>query len=203
MKTRTLLKRPFMNSEISQQSDTGLFSASDVVRIGNIERAERGINPFDLHQFLYLKGTKEFIEELEKENELVVVKGRGRSSQTWVHPLLFIDIALALNPRIKIQVYKWIFDELVKYRNDSGDSYRQMCGSLFANSTSKHDFHHYIIRVANHIKKSLKVEDWDTATQEQLKLRNKIHENITLLSGILRDNDQSVRLGTAKVLKLN
>jgi len=201
MKTEVILKRPFMGGEISQKSKSELFSATDLIRIGNIKRRELGIQSFNLSQFLNSKSTKEFIEELQKSNEFVLVSGRGRNSQTWVHPLLFIDIALALNPKFKIQVYEWLYDELLKYRNDSGISYKKMCGSLFENSKNKSEFHKYIVKVANYIKEKLKVKDWEHATQEQLELRDKIHENIALLSGVLRENNDAVKIGVDKALE--
>lgn len=200
MKTEVILKRPFMGGEISQKSKSELFSATDLIRIGNLKRRELGMQSFNLSQFLSSKATKEFIEELQKTNSQVIVLGRGRNSQTWVHPLLFIDIALAINPKFKIQVYEWLYDELLKYRNDSGVSYKKMCGSLFENSKNKSEFHKYIVKVANYIKEKLNVEDWEHATIEQLEMRDKIHENISLLSDVLRENDNAVRLGVEKGL---
>jgi hypothetical protein len=35
---------------------------------------------------------------------------------------------------LKIEVYSWLFDKLIKYRNNSGDSYKKMAGALFENS---------------------------------------------------------------------
>ena len=200
MKTQVILKRPFMGYEISQQSKSGLFSATDLIRIGNVKRRELNLPNFQLSQFLNLKSTREFIEELQKDNPQVLIKGKGRNSQTWTHPLLFIDIALALNPKFKIEVYGWLFDELLKYRNSSGLSYKKMCGYLFENSNNKAEFHKYIIKVANYIKEKTGVDDWNKCSKEQLELRDKIHDNISLLCDVLRNNDQAVRIGVAKSL---
>ena len=54
----------------------------------------------------------------------------GRGQHLWVHPLLFIDMALWLNPKLKLEVYEWLFDKLLMYRNDSGDSFKRMCGAF-------------------------------------------------------------------------
>jgi len=45
------------------------------------------------------------------------------------------------------------------------------------------------------------VKDWNTASKEQLKLRDKIHNNISLLSDVLRDNNQAIKIGIKEALK--
>lgn len=34
-----------------------------------------------------------------------------------MHPLLFIDFAMWLNPAFKVKVLKFVYDELIKFRN--------------------------------------------------------------------------------------
>ena len=127
-----------------------------------------------------------------------MAKGRGRGSNTWVHPLLFIDIALAISPKLKIEVYEWIFDNLIKYRNESGDSYKRMAGALFVNAQNKAHFPAYIQDVANKIRLACHVDDWQTATEVQLSKRDKLHDAISLLTDVLRNNDDAVRIGILK-----
>lgn len=168
------------------------------------KRKEVDKEKFNLSQYLKNKSVLEFIEELQYQyptERIIEVKGKGRSSVTWVHPLLFIDIALSIDPKIKVGVYRWLQDELVKYRNDSGDSYKKMVGSLFDRTTDKVRFSKSIQEIASYIKKRLGVEDWNKATEEQLKLRDKIHDNITLLSSVLRDVKQIVRVSIDKALE--
>src|SRR5690606_1865550 len=109
-------------------------------------------------------------------------------------------IALAINPKFKIEVYNWLFDELIKYRNESGVSYKKMCGSLFDNSENKSEFHKYIAKVAKFIREKVGVDDWNNATEYQLKVRDKIHDNISLLCGVLRNNDQAVKYGVYQTI---
>jgi hypothetical protein len=47
-----------------------------------------------------------------------------------MHPLLFIDFAMWLNPTFKYHVLKFVSDEMIKYRNDAGDAYREMTASI-------------------------------------------------------------------------
>lgn len=203
MKTEVTLQRPFMGHFVEQKSKSGMFNLTKFVNLANLKRRELDKTTFNLSQFLKQKSTVIFIEELQKENEVVITKGRGRNSSTWAHPLLFIDMALAIDPKFKIEVYKWLMDELLKNRNDSGDSYRKMSGALYERIGQKAVFPKYIIRVANHIKTSLGVNDWNKATQNQLHLRDKIHENISLLCSVLTNPDDAVRIGVVKTLEDN
>jgi hypothetical protein len=203
MKTEVILSRPFMGGEVQQKSKSGMFNATSLVKIGNIKRRELGKSEFNLSQFLKLKSTIEFIEELQKENERVLVKGRGSKSGTWVHPLLFIDIALSINPKFKVEVYKWLYDELLRYRNDSGESYKKMAGALYERYENKQNFYKFIEKVAKHIKTKCGVDDWNKATQNQLFLRDKMHENIALLCSVLNNTNEAVRIGVFKALDDN
>lgn len=198
MKTEVIMKRELFGEEISQKSKSEFFSATDLVRAGNKWRILNGIQPFNMIEWLRQKSTKEFISELESKYGKVKISAKGRGSHTWVHPFLFIDMALAINPKLKIEVYGWLYDQLLKYRNDSGDSYKKMTGALFLNHSNKSTFTKYIKEVAEKIRKSCNVEDWQSASEIQLELRDKIHENIALLCDVLKDNDQAVKIAILK-----
>jgi len=43
-----------------------------------------------------------------------------------MHPLLFIDFAMWINPTFKVKVLKFVYDEMIKYRNDAGDAYKEL-----------------------------------------------------------------------------
>jgi len=199
MKTQVLMKRTLFGSEISQQSKTGFFNANELVGAGNKFRAINNLSIIRLQDWLNLPSTKEFIEEL-KDNlgEDVKKATRGRAGITWIHPYLFIDLALYISPKLKIEVYGWLYDELLKYRNLSGESYKKMTGALWSNATNKTTFHKSIKQVAKIIKNACEVKDWESATELQLEKRDKIQENIALLADVLKDNNQAVRLGVTK-----
>lgn len=200
MKTQVIMKRELFGVEISQQSKTEFFSATELISAGNKWRIANGYSAFNLSQYLKSSSFIEFKTELEKKYGNVMSVGRGRNGQTWVHPLLFIDIALAINSKLKIEVYEWLFDNLIKFRNDSGDSYKQMSAAIYLRYTNKRDFHNYIQKVANYIKAELKVDDWQKATDEQLKKRDTIHNSIRLLCNVLNNTNQAVRLGVKENL---
>ena len=197
MKTEVIMSRELFGKNISQKSKTEFFSATDLFRAGNAWRIVNGMQPLDMRQWLQNKGTKEFIESLSEKFGKVLISGRGRGNHTWVHPYLFIDMALALSPKLKIEVYGWLYDLLLKYRNDSGDSYKKMSGALYHSLSNKSEFPRYIMKVAEKIKTEIGVHNWNEATELQLKIRDRIHENIALLSDIL-PTDDSVRIGIKK-----
>jgi hypothetical protein len=198
MKTEVIMIRELFNMQIQQKSLSGFFSATDLVKAGNKWRILNGIEIFNINEYFRLKSTKLFMEELTKKYGEVKISRRGRGKDTWIHPILFIDIALSISPTLKIEVYEWLFDNLIKYRNENGDSYKKMAGYLFANTKNKSLFYKEIRDVADKIKLACNVKDWNSANENQLKLRDKLQDNISLLCDVLRDNNQAVRIAILK-----
>lgn len=201
MKTEVTMKRELFGQEISQKSQSEFFSATDLVKAGDKWRVMNNLSIFNLTQYFNGAKAKEFIHEVEEKYGPCIIKGRGKKAHTWVHPLIFIDIALAINPKLKLEVYEWIFDKLIKYRNDSGDSYKEMSAALFTRCSSVREFSNYIQNTALQIKDALKVKDWQTASQQQLELRDKIHVSIKLLARVMSKNDNIVRIAIEEHVK--
>lgn len=51
---------------------------------------------------------------------------KGKDGGTWMHPILFVKFAMWLNPRFEYHVLKFVADQMIKYRNDAGDAYREL-----------------------------------------------------------------------------
>ena len=200
METIVFLERSLFGNKIRQNSKTSFFCANDLVAAGNQYRALNKMKLFDFRSWVDSKSNKEFFAEMEAQYGKCFIATRGKNGATWVHPFIFIDLALSIDPKLKIEAYSWIYDELVKARNNSGDSYRLMCGALYENCSNKTSFHKGIINTALLIQKACGVENWNKATETQLKKRDKIHENITLLASVLRDNNQAIRIGIEKAI---
>lgn len=198
MKTNIIMKRPLFNINISQRTDNSFLSATDLVKAGNIYRMSNGNSAFNMNSWFANKDTKLFILELENNFGKVKINSTGKFKHTWIHPLLFIDMALTISPKLKIETYKWLYDELINNRCKSGDSYKLMCGNLFARHGNKQTFPIFIASTATKIKTACKAIDWITCTEQQLQLRDDIHKNIALLADILNNNDEAVRLGILK-----
>jgi len=188
------MRRVVFGSEISQRSKSEMFSATDLIRAGNKWRVEQGMSPFTLAVWHRSKTTQEFLHAMEEKFGKVIIKGRGKGHHTWVHPYVFIDIALAISPAMRVEVYGWLNDFLLKYRNDSGDSYKRMCGALWINHRKSRQFKDEIIDIARRIKRQCGVVDWQSATEDQLRLRDKIHDQIALAVDITSSNDKAIKI---------
>ena len=68
------------------------------------------------------------------------------------------------------------------------------------NIKNKSKFNETIRLTANKIKSACGVKDWQSATEKQLMLRDRIHENIALLCDVLGDIGQSVDIGIKKAI---
>ncbi|WP_454988656.1 KilA-N domain-containing protein [Capnocytophaga sputigena] len=90
----------------------------------------------DIDDFFLNKSTQEYIQVIMQKENLnaetsVYLKSRGKySGGTWMHPMLFIDFAMWLNPSFKYDVLKFVYDEMIKYRNLAGDSYKELCSAV-------------------------------------------------------------------------
>lgn len=136
MKANQLMKRKMGEFNVTQRTKDGFFCATELLRQWNeYANLNRGNSPHlkqkDLKEFFYNKNTKEFIDALLEEEKLstknlAYLKLRGKSGGTWMHPVLFVKFAMWLNPRFEVQVIKFVYDEMIKYRNEAGDAYNKL-----------------------------------------------------------------------------
>lgn len=134
MKTNQVMIRQMGEFQVEQRTKDGFFNATALMKQWN---ARKGMKK-EINDYLQNKCTEEFIEELILEENLdrgnyPYVKSRasrGCNAGTWMHPLLFLDYAMWLNPRFKVKVLKFIQDEMIKFRNLAGDSYPEMCKAV-------------------------------------------------------------------------
>lgn len=198
METTVLMVRNLLGSSIRQNSKNGMLCVNDLIAAANKYRVINGLPMFNINSWLATQSTKEFIASLENQFGKVIEAKRGNKGTTFYHPYLFIDLALAIDPSLKIEVYSWLYDELLKYRNFSGDSYKKMCGAIWERTQSKSTFPRDISKLADLIRIECDVKDWQNATEEQLRLRDRIHENIALLVEVMNNINQAIRLGIQK-----
>jgi hypothetical protein len=198
METAVLMRRKLFDGEVKQNSKDNTINANDLVMVGNKWRVLNGLKPFTLQTWLNTQSTKEFISELKKTFDCVIKTRRGADGGTWLHPYLAIDLALNISPKFKVEVYGWLYDELLKYRNFSGNSYKKMAGSIWDRTSSKSTFPKDIAKLAKYIQTECGVKDWETATESQLRLRDRIHENIALLVEVMNNINEAIRLGVNK-----
>lgn len=128
MKTNQVLVRQMGNYAVKQRTSDSMFNATELLKQWNEANGMKK----EIGDYFDNKASKEFIQVIiERENlnkgNSPYLKIRGRQNGgTWMHPLLFIDFAMWINPEFKYDVLKFVYDELIKYRNDAGDAYRDM-----------------------------------------------------------------------------
>ena len=145
MKTSVIMIRKMGQFSVSQRSSDGMFNSTSLLQQWNYNTIS---NKKIIKDFIKLSQTKEFMNELEtyvdsqkdfspdgKTKVIHVIKGRntkkGKTPDiTWMHPYLFIKFAMWLNPRFEIKVIKFIYDQLIEYRNDAGDNYNGLTSAV-------------------------------------------------------------------------
>ena len=70
---------------------------------------------------------KEYVKLVYQTSRARVDRGGG----TWVHPYLFIKFAMWLNPRFELQVIKFVHDQLLAYRDEAGEAYKELSTSIY------------------------------------------------------------------------
>ena len=143
MKTNQIMTRPMGNFHVEQRTKDGFFNATDLLRQWNSVSNLNTQNSGDLKQktvahYFENNSTAEFIDALMKEENFtcrnsVYVKSKARADRgggTWMHPILFIDFAMWLNPAFKVKVIKFVYDQMLKYRNDAGDAYKELSSAI-------------------------------------------------------------------------
>lgn len=125
------------NFHVEQRTKDGMFNATALLRQWNLNTQKNGdLKKKDMDDFFTNKNVKEFLDALIEEEKLTsrnsaYVTSRGKySGGTWMHPILFIKFAMWLNPRFEVQVIKFVYDQMLKYRNDAGDAYRELSAAI-------------------------------------------------------------------------
>lgn len=152
MKTNQVMIRKMGDFEVSQRTKDGMFNATALLKQWN---AQDGVAQRKLDNYFASAKTTEFVDtiiEREKSNtpKMVYLKTRGNNGGTWMHPLLFIDFAMWINPSFKYDVLKFVYDQMIKYRNDSGDAYK-LLSSAVGSIVPKNDMRKYMQTIAKGI----------------------------------------------------
>ena len=134
MKTNNVMVRPMGQFSVTQRTKDGMFNATALLNQWNNSNGDKK----EVTKFFENDNTKEFIEALMTEENLhtqnsAYVKSKARIDRgggTWMHPILFIKFAMWLNPRFEVQVIKFVYDQMIKYRNDAGDAYKELGAAM-------------------------------------------------------------------------
>ena len=112
--------------KVNRRTSDGMFNATELLKQWNEQSGQQK----QIIHFSENSNTKEFIEALILEESLsernsVMIKSKankGVNAGTWMHPVLFIDFAMWMNPKFKVKVLKFVYDEIIKHRHDAGDN---------------------------------------------------------------------------------
>lgn len=134
MKTNQNLTRKMGDFNVVQRTHDGMFNATTLLKQWN---TASGMGK-KIDNYFENQSSNEFIQTIvERENlhtpKSVYVKSRasrGDNAGTWMHPLLFIDFAMWINPSFKYDVLKFVYDDLIKFRNDAGDAYKELASAI-------------------------------------------------------------------------
>ena len=127
MKTNQVISRTFFDAEVRQKHKTQMFNANDLM---SIYHAKFPTQRKHVQHYFDNASTKEFIEHLIQTERIpaneVIESSKGRNGGTWVHPFVFIDLAMWLDPAFKLQAIKWAFDNLCLLRDTAGNTFKEL-----------------------------------------------------------------------------
>ncbi|MDA3778641.1 MAG: KilA-N domain-containing protein [Bacteroidales bacterium] len=144
MKTSVNMIRKMGGFEVTQRTKDNMFNATTLLKQWNKKQGNADLR---ISKFLNQQKTKEFLsvmnEELGRDNQPIpnnqVVRklnaktdknGNKISGEYWMHPFLFMDFAMWLNPKFKYNVIKFVYDQLIEYRHDAGDMYKGLANAV-------------------------------------------------------------------------
>lgn len=192
MKTAQIMERSLMGLTVRQNHKTEMLNANDLHIVGNKLRKSRGETVKQINSYFILDSTIELISEIcaidcLDETE-VKLSTRGKTGGTWVHPVVFIDMAMWYSPELKVRILKWVQDGLLMARDNSGDSFKVMMDALTKNFPDEMDDGKKYVAISNAIAAECRVgrgaDRWSKATEDQLKLRDKIQNNVALIADL-------------------
>lgn len=119
---------------VKQRTKDGFFNATELLKQWNRVSGMKK----EVTKFLDLGSTSELVKIIMEREDLhtqdsTYVKSRasrGDNAGTWMHPVLFIDFAMWINPSFKYDVIKFVYDDMIRYRNLAGDSYKELASAI-------------------------------------------------------------------------
>lgn len=185
MKTNVVMIRKMGNFDVSQRTKDGMFNGTLLLSQWNKSIGANGRKGKRVDDFLNLESTKQFLNALNEdilntENPRYLkthISDRGKNGGTWMNPLLFIDFAMWLNPRFKVNVLKFVYDELIKQRNDAGDNYISLSASGV--KLQGYDYREVAIALQWIVFGKKGKELRQSATQDQLKELNDLQTKLS------------------------
>lgn len=151
-----------------------MFNATSLLKQWNESAGEKK----EIKKFFENQNTKEFISALIEEENLngeksAYLTSRGKyNGGTWMHPILFVKFAMWLNPRFEVKVIKFIYDQMIAYRNEAGDAYRELSAAVAKIVTPNF--------MASAMRQTAEAINWCVFNQHETAIRNKHGEEVKM-----------------------
>lgn len=148
MKTSQEMVRKIGKFNVIQRTSDGYFNATNLLKqwnesIKTKSQNFRDLKTRDLDNFWKSTNLTQLMSEIAKNEldfksvEFTELKNalsktcRGKKNGgTWMHPILFIKFAMYLSPKFEYHVLKFVSDEMIRYRNDAGDAYKELSSAV-------------------------------------------------------------------------
>ena len=193
-------------------------SLTEVWKIGNAYRTQRGLPELDLSNWLRSPETLEYVKVVEDdlnfksvastdlsskgttlaktiESPLITTK-RGKGGGTWAHLYILLDAAARLDPQFKHKMYKtFVEGKLLQWRDDGGDEFINLNIAIDAYLPERDgmDNVNVFIYVAKQLKAKIlsPYDTWNTASLPQLEKRARLEKDLCnyLRLGMIRNYD--------------
>lgn len=166
-----------------QRTSDGYFNATKLVEQWNIANN----NKKQLGNYMKTQGTSEYFEQLRKEGieqPSITSRGNGINSGTWVHPKVFIDLAMWISVEFKSKVIDYVIDGLIKSRHDAGDYYNEMTRAIletYVDCYNQKPSPSTYIEEANMVKSLVAFKDRNNMTESELKQLTYLQKFNTML----------------------
>ena len=133
MKTPVTMIRTMGDFEVHQRTSDGYFNATTLLKQWNKKMGMKK----QLKDYEENKSTKEFIQSMIDDKSIIggitpMIKSRankGVNAGTFYHPYVYMDYAMWINPKFKLVVIKFVYDQLIKQRHHAGDNYVKLSAS--------------------------------------------------------------------------
>jgi hypothetical protein len=134
LKTTQHMIRKFEGANIPQRTSDKFFNATEMLKYYNKLTNSKKV----FAEFLSNQNTIAFISALKTEllnigdslHLQVIDTKRGKNGSTWMHPYLFVKFCFWLSPEFEVKVIKWVYDNLIDFRHEAGDYYKEMCKAI-------------------------------------------------------------------------
>ncbi|MFW6016166.1 MAG: KilA-N domain-containing protein [bacterium] len=202
MKTNKIMIRKMGDFDVHQRTKDSMFNATALLKQWNKKYDVRK----DVNDFLRLETTKRFVQTIinkedMKTRESPYLSVRGKNGGTWMHPFLFIDFAMWINPEFKYDVIKFVYDKLIQFRNESGDNYKEYTSAInnwhyrkFGMQADKDVYSSFGKTIQTLVFGDVVGYDaWQLATQEQLDLRMKYQKILIHCLNSDMNNDEIIQ----------